>query len=63
MKNKVSGLLMEAGVPYNQQKVHQKKYFGELLRQQKEVLPQSVVQLLGLSRSTIETLTPAWNGS
>jgi transposase len=57
MKNKVSGLLMEAGVPYNQQKVHQKKYFGELLKQQKEVLPQSVVQLLGLSRSTIETLT------
>jgi transposase len=25
MKNKVSGLLMEAGVPYNQQKVHQTK--------------------------------------
>jgi signal transduction histidine kinase len=32
MKNKVSGLLMEAGVPYNQQKVHQKKYFAELLQ-------------------------------
>ena len=28
MKNKVSGLLMKAGVPYNQQKVHQKKKVG-----------------------------------
>jgi transposase len=57
MKNKVSGLLMEAGVPYNQQKVHQKKYFAELLKQEKATLPQSLVELLGLSRSTIEMLT------
>src|SRR5216684_6827695 len=36
MKNTVSGRLMEAGVPYNQQKVHQKKYFAELLQKQKK---------------------------
>jgi len=36
MKNKVSGLLMEAGVPYNQQKVHQKKYFAELLQRDRK---------------------------
>jgi len=44
MKNKVSGLLMEAGVPYNQQKVHQK-------------MPPSMPELLRLSRSTVEVLT------
>ena len=32
MKNKVSGLLMEAGIEYNKGKLHQKKYFSQLLR-------------------------------
>jgi transposase len=57
MKNKVSGLLMEAGVPYNQQKVHQKKYFAELLQTQKKEMPPSMPELLRLSRSTVEALT------
>jgi transposase len=57
MKNKVSGLLMEAGVPYNQQKVHGKKYFAELMKEQSKQMPPSLPQLLQLSRSTIETLT------
>jgi transposase len=57
MKNKVSGLLMEAGVPYNQQKVHQKKYFAELLQTQKKEMPPSMPELLRLSRSTMEALT------
>jgi transposase len=57
MKNKVSGLLMEAGVPYNQQKVHQKKYFAELLQKQKKEMPPSMPELLRLSRSTMEALT------
>jgi len=57
MKNKVSGLLMEAGVPYNQQKVHQKKYFAELLQEQKKEMPPSMPELLRLSRSTVEVLT------
>jgi transposase len=57
MKNKVSGLLMEAGVPYNQQKVHQKQYFAELLQKQKKEMPQSMPELLRLSRSTVVALT------
>jgi len=57
MKNKVSGLLMEAGVPYNQQKVHQKKYFAALLQTQKQEMPPSMPELLRLSRSTVEALT------
>ena len=57
MKNKVSGLLMEAGVPYNQQKVHQKKYFAALLQKLKTEMPPSMPELLRLSRSTVETLT------
>ena len=57
MKNKVSGLLMEAGVPYNQQKVHGKKYFAGLLKEQSKQMPPSLPQLLQLSRSTIEVLT------
>src|ERR1700747_1667221 len=57
MKNKVSGLMMEAGVPYNQQKVHQKKYFAELLQTQKKEMPPSMPELLRLSRSTMEALT------
>jgi len=57
MKNKVSGLLMEVGVEYNQQKVHGKKYFAEMLHEHKEEMPPSLPQLLQLSRSTIETLS------
>jgi transposase len=57
MKNKVSGLLMESGIPYNKQKLHQKHYFRNLLEEQKELMPESLPQLLQLSRSTIETFT------
>jgi transposase len=57
MKNKVSALLMETGIPYNKQKLHQKRYFQNLLEEQKELMPQSLPELLRLSRSTIETLT------
>ncbi len=31
LKNKISGLLMEAGVSYNKQKLHKVGYFKELL--------------------------------
>jgi transposase len=57
MKNRVSGLLMEAGIPYNKQKLHQKRYFQKLVEDQKNLMPESLPQLLQLSRSTIETLT------
>jgi len=35
-------------VPYNQQKVHQKKYFAELLQKQKKEMPPSMPELLRL---------------
>lgn len=57
MKNKVSGLLMETGIPYNQGKLHRKGYFADLLKEQKAEMPESLPELLRLSRSTIETLT------
>jgi transposase len=56
MKNKVSGLLMESGIEYSKQKLHQKRYFSELLKRQgEEQLPPSLTPLLELSRTTIET--------
>jgi transposase len=57
MKNRISALLMESGVPYNKKKLHQKKYFQELLVQQKHVMPDSLPQLLRLSRSSIDCFT------
>jgi len=57
MKNKISGLLMETGVPYNKQQLHRKRYFQQLLEEQRELMPDSLPKLLRLSRSTIETLT------
>jgi len=53
MKNKMSGLLMEAGAEYNKQQLHGKKYFTELLGNLEEV-PESVKDLLHLSRGALE---------
>jgi transposase len=53
MKNKMSGLLMEAGAEYNKQKLHGKKYFTKLLDSVEEV-PESVKDLLRLSRGAME---------
>ena len=56
-KNKVSGLLMETGIEYNKQKLHQKRYFSELLRRQgAEKLPASLTPLLELSRTMLDGL-------
>lgn len=57
MKNKVSGLLMETGIEYNKGKLHQKKYFTQMLEEQRAQMPKSLPHLLQLSRTTIETLT------
>jgi transposase len=57
MKNKVSGLLMETGVSYNKQKLHQKKYFSQMLEEQKKEMPESLPGLLQLSRTAIEMLS------
>ena len=53
MKNKISGLLMEVGAQYSKQKLHGKRYFGQMLAGLKET-PPSVIKLLKLSSSNLE---------
>ena len=53
MKNKVSGLLMEVGVEYAKKRLHGQKYFEELLQKINDV-PDSVIELLQLSRQNLE---------
>jgi transposase len=53
MKNKMSGLLMEVGAEYNKQRLHGKEYVTELL-DTIEAVPESVKDLLRLSRGALE---------
>src|SRR6266566_5054970 len=53
MKNKMAGLLMETGALYVKEKLHRKKYFANLLEELEEV-PESVIDLLRLSRGALE---------
>lgn len=53
MKNKMAGLLMETGAEYVKEKLHGKKYFANLLEELEEV-PESVIDLLRLSRGALE---------
>jgi len=53
MKNKIADLLMETGTIYNKKRLHAEGYFGELLESLEEV-PESVIQLLKLSRGALE---------
>ena len=53
MKNKMAGLLMETGALYVKEKLHRKKYFASLLEELVEV-PESVIDLLRLSRGALE---------
>jgi transposase len=53
MKNKMSGLLMECGAEYNKKRLHGGKYFSELMGNLEEV-PESVKELLKLSRGSLE---------
>ena len=53
VKNRIAGLLMETGTLYNQQRLHGKAYFGELVGSLQET-PASVVELLKLSRGQLE---------
>ena len=53
MKNKIAGLLLETGVPYETQRLHRKKYFEQLVTELTQV-PDSVTDLLRLSRSQFE---------
>jgi transposase len=52
LKNKISGLLMEAGVSYNKQKLHRVGYFKELLATSPEI-NEELKTLLRLCRETL----------
>jgi transposase len=54
-KNKMSGLLMEVGAEYSKQRLHGKQYFTKLMGELEEV-PDSVKDMLRLSRSSLEML-------
>jgi transposase len=54
MKNRVSGLLLETGVEHNKERLHQVKYFSELLRGKE--ISESLRPLLQLSHETITRL-------
>ncbi|UCF38581.1 MAG: IS110 family transposase [Acidobacteriota bacterium] len=56
LKNKIAGLLMESGTPYNASRLHGKRYFQQLLTQLDHV-PDSVLELLILSRQSLEYLS------
>jgi transposase len=58
LKNRLAGLLMEAGEPYNKQKLHQRRYFGELLERLEHV-PEPVLDLLRMTRGLIEVFDRA----
>ncbi len=52
MKNRIAGLLMEEGVSYDAGRLHGKRYFAALLKTLET--PKSVLQLLRLSRASLE---------
>lgn len=52
LKNRIAGLLMEEGVSYDQRRLHGKRYFAGLLHSLET--PASVLQLLRLSRASLE---------
>lgn len=53
MKNKIAGLLQEVGAPYDKRRLHSRRYFGQLLERIEDV-PESVKELLQLSRTNLE---------
>jgi transposase len=57
MKNKIAGLLMEVGTSYNKKRLHGRKYFNELLESGLEQVPESVMEMLRLSRNQLEIFT------
>ncbi len=53
LKNKMAGLLMEVGAPYDKKRLHGKRYFNGLLERVEDV-PASVKQMLQLTRGGVE---------
>ena len=54
MKNRMGGMLMEVGAEYSKRRLHGAQYFTELLERLEEV-PESVKDLLRMSRGALET--------
>jgi transposase len=52
MKNRIAGMLMETGVVYNKQKLHQKRYFAQL--RDSAAVPECIQPLLKVGRETVE---------
>ena len=52
LKNKCSGLLMEAGVEYDKRRLHGKRYFRELL-EGLDCVPDSVIDLLWMNEDSL----------
>ena len=61
LKNKMAGLLMEAGVAYNKDKLHQPGYFSELLARNEEI-DKSLEPLLRLNREMLVRLEKTERG-
>jgi hypothetical protein len=61
MKNRVSGLLMEAGVSYNKQRLHHVGYFGDLMSTNGDI-SEAMRPLLNLSRGMIRRSGKLENG-
>jgi transposase len=53
MQNRMAGLLMESGAPFDRERLHRKKYFADLMKSLQEV-PESVKDLLRMSRGSME---------
>ena len=60
MKNKISGLMMEAGVSYNKQRLHKAGYFRELLATNPDI-DEGLRSLLRLCRETVVRLQKTEN--
>jgi transposase len=58
MQNKMAGLLMETGAPFVKARLHGKKYFTQLVQTLEEV-PESVKDLLRMSRGALEMFEAA----
>jgi transposase len=54
MKNKTAGLLMEVGAEYNKKRLHGKKYYAALMERLGAQVPDSVRELMGLSRVAMQ---------
>ena len=46
MKNRMGSLMMETGLQYNKKKLHQKRYFHEMLEHLRPEMPDSLPELL-----------------